>query len=131
MKLLLDTCTFLWLIWDEPVLVEGARELIRDPDNTLYLSPISIWEALIKHQRGRLQVNAREPAWQHFTEQRERHDIRALALDEAALRHLVKLPEIHRDPFDRILICQAIEHGLALITADIQIRQYPIRTVWD
>lgn len=130
MRLLLDTCTFLWLIWDERPLHAAARQLFTDPDNTVYLSAVSIWEASSKHALGKLQVQASEPAWQHFTQQRERHEIEPLPLNEAGVRHVSTLPLIHRDPFDRLLICQAIEHGLTIITPDSEIRRYPIKTFW-
>lgn len=130
MGLLLDTCTFLWLIWDEPPLHDRARALLADPDNTLYLSPVSVWEGCVKHAKGKLVVRAAEPAWQHFTRQRVAHGIEALPLTENDVRHLGALPAVHGDPFDRLLVCQAIEHGLTLVTPDPDIRRYPIRTFW-
>ncbi|MFU8883938.1 MAG: type II toxin-antitoxin system VapC family toxin [Cyanobacteriota bacterium] len=86
--LLLDTCTFLWMV--------------RTP--------------------GDLSAPARE--------ERQRHGILPLALEEEALRHLPKLPDHHRDPFDRMLICQAIEGGLVLVTPDPEIHRYPVRLLW-
>ena len=65
-----------------------------------------------------------------MTRQRARHGIDSLTLDEPALAHLAKLPEVHRDPFDRMLICQAIEHDLLLVTDDEAVRRYPIKTAW-
>lgn len=131
MRLLLDTCVFLWLIWDEPDLVPEMREALSDPDHTLFLSAVSVWEATQKHALGKLTVHAPEGAWTHFVRQRKLHQIEALAVDEAAARHLAALPMLHRDPFDRMLICQAIEHGMTLVTPDQNIRRYPIRTLWD
>ncbi len=61
---------------------------------------------------------------------REEHGIEALALDENSVLHLGLLPPIHSDPFDRMLVCQAIAHGLALMTPDASLRKYPVRTVW-
>ncbi|MEN8220739.1 MAG: type II toxin-antitoxin system VapC family toxin [Pseudomonadota bacterium] len=57
-------------------------------------------------------------------------NIKLRALDEASTLQLHKLPEIHRDPFDRMLVCQAIEHDLIILTPDPMIRQYPVRTIW-
>lgn len=131
MNLLLDTCTFLWLIWDEAPLRAAVREVLSDPSHTPYLSAVSIWEATHKQAIGKLSVTANEPPWQHFVRQRDAHDVLPLALDEAAVRHLPHLPSIHRDPFDRMLICQAIEHGLTVVTPDPAIRRYPIRTLWE
>lgn len=131
MRLLLDTCVFLWLIWDEPELLPEMREVLSDPDHTLFLSAVSVWEATQKHALGKLTVHAQEGAWAHFVRQRKMHQIEALPFDEAAARHLATLPMLHRDPFDRMLICQAIERGMTLVTPDKNIRRYPIRTLWD
>jgi PIN domain nuclease of toxin-antitoxin system len=59
--------------------------------------------------------------------QRERHDIASLSLDEAEIIHLSELPSLHRDPFDRMLICQALEHDMTIVTMDAAIAQYPIK----
>lgn len=130
MNLLLDTCVFLWMIWDEPALTARLRTVLSDPRHELFLSAVSIWEATHKHTLGKLTVHAPEGAWAHFIRQRDAHDIRALAFDEAVVRHLSVVPPLHRDPFDRMLICQAIEHGMTLVTPDRAIQRYPIRTLW-
>lgn len=131
MTLLLDTCTFLWLIWDEAPLGPAMREILGDARNAVFLSAASVWEATSKHRQGKLRLNSDQPAWEHFTRQRELHDIEPLVISEADSRHLARLPDIHRDPFDRLLICQSIEHGLTLVTPDPEIRRYPIKTLWD
>jgi PIN domain nuclease of toxin-antitoxin system len=69
------------------------------------------------------------PAWEFVSAERERDGIESLPLEERALAHLSKLPPVHRDPFDRMLICQAIEHDLMLVTADDAVRQYPVKTL--
>lgn len=130
MRLLLDTCVFLWTIWDEPPLHERARAVLKDRHNELCLSPISVWEAVIKHQLGKLSLRADGPAWTHFVRQRELHGIQTLPVTEAEVQHLSQLPDHHHDPFDRLLICQAIEHGLTILTPDPQIRRYPVKTFW-
>lgn len=130
MSLLLDTCTFLWLIWDEAPLGPAMREILSDARHAAYLSAVSVWEATSKHRLGRLHLNTSEPAWQHFTRQRELHGVQPLAVTETDSRHIANLPDINRDPFDRLLICQAIEHGLTLVTPDPAIRRYPIKTLW-
>ncbi len=131
MNLLLDTCTFLWMIWDEPVIDPRMRERLTDPGNTLFLSTISIWEATSKYAAGRLDIRAKGSAWRHLIEQRAAHEILPLPLDDASVSHVEHLPFHHRDPFDRLLICQAIEHGMALVTPDDHIRRYPVKTLWD
>lgn len=130
MKLLLDTCTFLWMIWDEPPLNTNVRSLLADPANELFVSVVSIWEATSKHRIGKLSLNTNEPAWLHFTRQRQAHGIHGLSLAEADIRHIDALPDIHRDPFDRLLICQSIEQGLIVVTPDAHISRYPIQTFW-
>jgi PIN domain nuclease of toxin-antitoxin system len=127
-KLLLDTHSFLWFISGDERLPAATRDLIRAPEQDVRLSVASVWEIVVKHQIGRLPLPA--DAWSYVTAQRDRHGIDPLPLEEASLAHLPKLPALHRDPFDRILICQAIEHDLLLVTDDELMRQYPMKTVW-
>ena len=128
MNVLLDTCTFLWLILDSPELSDRAQSLIRDPDNDVALSVVSTWEIAVKHGMGRLGLP--KPIDQFVIGMRERHAIQSLELTEEASLQGARLPDLHRDPFDRMLICQAIAHGLVLLTPDKEIRAYPIRTIW-
>lgn len=126
MKLLLDTHIFLWLISGDRQLSSTAASLITDPRNSVYLSVASIWEAVIKNQTGKLPL-PQSPAL-YLARQREAHLIAPLGLDEATLQFLPQLPLLHRDPFDRILICQALQHGLTLVTVDANIRDYAVPT---
>jgi PIN domain nuclease of toxin-antitoxin system len=128
MNILLDTCSFLWLTVDSPELSVAAKDLFRDPSNEVYLSAASNWEIAVKYRLGRLPLPS-SPS-QFVPGQRERHGIETLPLEEAAINHLEKLPDHHRDPFDRILVCQAIEHGLVILTPDKLIRPYPVKVVW-
>ena len=128
MKLLLDTCTFLWIISDDPALSDSARGAYTDPANEIYLSAVSVWEIMIKHTLGRLPLP--EPPYRFIPNQRERHLVEGLPLDEESVLQLDKLPRLHKDPFDRMLVCQAIAHGLVVVTPDEAIRQYPLRTLW-
>lgn len=131
MKLLLDTCTFLWLAQSPEKLPPQVATLLADASNELFLSSVSLWEILVSHMRGRqLPLHVSSSPEQYFVALRKRLDIESLPVYEAATAQLPKLPDIHRDPFDRLLICQAIEHGLTLVTADKHIRRYPIRTLW-
>jgi PIN domain nuclease of toxin-antitoxin system len=126
-KFLLDTCIFLWFISGDKRLSNILRKKICNPGNEVFLSTVSIWECVVKHQLGKLPLP--EPPASYLPEQRKRHHISSLPLDEVSVVRLANLPEIHRDPFDRMLICQAIEHRLTLITVDDFIRSYPIKTV--
>ena len=102
MRLLLDTCTFLWLVDDHPSLSERARDAIVDPANEVYYLP----------------------------RQREAHQIESLPIGEDATLALAKLPVPHRDPFDRILVAQAIIEGCSLVTPDPLIKAYPVPILW-
>lgn len=128
MKLLLDTCTFLWIVADAPAISERARGLFADRSHEVFLSSVSTWEIAVKHAAGRLALP--DPPAEFVPRYREAHGIEPLSLDEKAVLQLGRLPGHHRDPFDRMLICQAIEHGLALLTPDRAIADYPVRTVW-
>jgi PIN domain nuclease of toxin-antitoxin system len=128
MRILLDTCTFLWIIADAPELSTRARELFGDPGNEVFLSSVSTWEISIKHALGRLPLP--EAPERFIPTQREQHGVETLALEESATLHLTRLPQLHKDPFDRMLICQAIIHGMVIITPDELILQYPVRSTW-
>ena len=114
MKCLLDTCTFLWIIAGAKDLSPEASHIFTNPANEIFLSAVSVWELSVKHALGKLPVPGTLDRF--IVEQRERHGIAALPLNERTVLHLHKLPLLHRDPFDRMLICQAIEHDCMLLT---------------
>ena len=128
MRLLLDTCTFLWLIAETARLSAHARELLADPGNEVHLSVVSTWEIALKYSLGRLVLS--EPPQRLISAQRKAHGIESMALEEDAVLQLERLPRLHADPFDRMLICQAILHGSAILTPDPLISQYPVRVLW-
>ena len=128
MRILLDTVTFLWAVTDAPDLSDDARELFVDPGNEIYLSAVSTWEIAVKHSLGKLPLP--EPPERLVPAQRKQHGIEPLSLDEEAVLHLARLPLLHKDPFDRMLVCQAIVHGLVMLTPDKLVNQYPVRTMW-
>lgn len=128
MKLLLDTSAFLWYLTGDTKLPQPVVSAVRSPQNDIWLSAVSLWEILVKHQLGKFPLPA-EPAT-YISRQRERHAIDTLPLEERAIGHLAKLPPRHRDPFDRMLICQAIEHEMLLVTSDARILEYPVKTFW-
>jgi PIN domain nuclease of toxin-antitoxin system len=103
------------------------RDVICDSENEFYLSSVSIWEVIVKHQIGRLPPP--EPPETYLPKQREHHQISSLSLDEGSVAQLAKLPPLHRDPFDRMLICQAIEMDLTIATVDRAVRSYPVNTL--
>jgi PIN domain nuclease of toxin-antitoxin system len=128
MKLLLDTCTFLWIISGSPALSERCRALFASQQNEIYLSPVSVWEIAVKHHLGRLPLPGNPGEF--ITDVRKKHDILELPLVEEAVLHLTRLPDLHKDPFDRMLICQSIFHGFPLLTPDPMVSRYPVRTIW-
>ena len=128
MKLLLDTCVFLWLMMDSKKISPTLREILANPANRRYLSAVSVWEAVVKWQNGKLHL-PKAPV-EFFKETRTRGKVRPLVLEDEAVLQLAKLPKLHNDPFDRMLICQAIENGMTIVTPDELIGQYPIKTLW-
>jgi PIN domain nuclease of toxin-antitoxin system len=128
MNLLLDTCTFLWIATGDESLSTSARKLFVDPANQVFLSAVSVWEIAVKHSLGKLPLP--RPLSVLVPAERQRHQIQPLPLDEATALFCAKLPELHKDPFDRMLVCQAIMAGLTLLTPDPLVSQYPVATVW-
>jgi Uncharacterized protein conserved in bacteria len=127
MKLLLDTHIFLWFISGDSRLTDAMLQSICEPSNEVYLSVVSLWEAITKYNLGRLPLP--QPPEIYLPIQRERHLISSLSLNEASVAQLAKLPLLHRDPFDRMLICQAMEHDLIIVTVDDVIRAYPVKAL--
>ena len=128
MKLLLDTCTFLWVLSGDSQLSPRAADLFRRPDSEVFLSAASAWEIAVKHAAGRLVLPDRPERF--VPERREERGIVALPIDEEAALHASRLPWLHRDPFDRLLVSQAIVHGMTILTPDAIISRYPARTMW-
>ncbi|MCL2524685.1 MAG: type II toxin-antitoxin system VapC family toxin [Betaproteobacteria bacterium] len=131
MKLLLDTCTFLWWIAEHPGMSDKAAQALGNPDNPCWLSVASLWEILVKQRAHRLDIDSGAQAvFDFLCEQCRINQIELLPVLAGDIRHVSQLPDIHHDPFDRLLICQTIENGLTLVTPDRNIQRYPIRTFW-
>jgi len=128
MKLLLDTCTFLWIISDSPRLSRSAASLFLDRNNQRYLSAASAWEIGIKHAIGRLRLPEKPDIF--VPKIRDRSGIASLDIDEESALHAARLPTLHSDPFDRMLVAQAIVHGMTILTPDPHIEQYAARVFW-
>ena len=124
MRILLDTHIFLWFISGDTRLSSALRDAIRDPANEVYLSSVSVWEAIVKYQLGKLPLP--EHPGMYLPKQRDLHQIASLALDESSVVQLTNLPLLHRDPFDRMLICQALQNDLTIATVDTAIRAYSV-----
>ncbi len=121
MKLLLDTHIALWAISDDPRLSEAARTLITAPENEIFVSAASIWEISIKHglTRSNMPISGRE-ALTYFSES----GYRLLAITPEHAASIETLPSLHTDPFDRMLVAQALYEPLRLVTHDTQVAQY-------
>ena len=128
MKFLLDTCTFLWIAGGSEKVPAHVLRLYEKSDNDVYLSAASAWEIAVKYAGKRLGLA--NPPERFVPEQREAHGILSLPIDEESALHMSRLPFLHRDPFDRLLVGQAIVHGLTILTPDPLIAQYPARVIW-
>lgn len=124
MKILLDSHVFLWAITDSPRLTETHREFFLDEGNELHLSVASVWEMLIKVGLGKLPLP--DPAAEYVTKQMEKNRIALLPIRLSHLAELQKLPPLHRDPFDRMLIAQARAEKMRMLSADAQIPEYGV-----
>jgi PIN domain nuclease of toxin-antitoxin system len=128
MNLLLDTCTFLWITLDPSQLSPPALQLFQDPANQVFLSAVSAWEIAVKYGLGRLSLQQSPELF--VPQQRAAHRIAELVVREDEALRVARLPALHKDPFDRMLICQALANGLTIVTPDPLIRQYSIATAW-
>jgi PIN domain nuclease of toxin-antitoxin system len=127
MRILLDTHVFLWFISGNSRIPAKYRQAIQLPANDVYLSVVSMWETSIKQSLGKIQFPSSPGSY--LSRERQRHKIAPLPLQEEAVAHLDRLPTIHRDPFDRVLACQAIEHQLIVATVDAVFSQYPVQVL--
>lgn len=124
MRILLDTHVFLWYIAANPKLPTTFRVAIQNPANEVFLSAASVWEAVIKHALGKLSLPG--PPAVYLPQQRQSHGIASLPVDEDAITHLTALPPLHRDPFDRIILAQSLQHGLTIATVDSDVSAYSV-----
>jgi PIN domain nuclease of toxin-antitoxin system len=128
MRYLLDTCTFLWLLTDAPSLSPRAREIGAHGGVPVSVSVVSTWEILVKHNLGKMPLPQGPSEFLKTALDEFGYDILPLSLQ--ATLHVSKLPDHHCDPFDRMLICQAMTEGMTIVTPDVEIQRYPVLTVW-
>ncbi len=124
MRILIDTHVFLWYVSADPKLPAAYQAAIQDPANDVFLSVASVWEAVIKNRIGKLPLPG--PPAEYLPRQRDAHGIASLPIDEGAMGPLAGFPLIHRDPFDRVLVAQALQHGLTIATVDPDVMAYPV-----
>lgn len=126
--MLLDTHAFLWWVSDSPELSPDAREAIADEDNEPIFSAVSGWEIAIKAGTGRLELPGSPGRF--VNEQLSKNDLEVMPV---YLRHVLgvyELPGHHRDPFDRLLISQALSEGIPILSMDPEISRYPVEVIW-
>ncbi|MHB1421664.1 MAG: type II toxin-antitoxin system VapC family toxin [Gemmataceae bacterium] len=128
MKLLLDTHAFLWLVAGSPNLSMRAQATLADPANELYLSVASIWEPAIKTGSKKLILN--EPLDRFVGKWAVAYQLALLPIQTSHALAVTGLPDHHRDPFDRILIAQALVEGMTLASADAKFNPYSVPILW-
>jgi PIN domain nuclease of toxin-antitoxin system len=126
--LLLDTHTFLWWVDASPRLGRRARAAITDPARRCYFSLASSWEIAIKLSLGKLEIPG--SVEQFVPSQLAQNDFEELPLSFAHVARVARLPFHHRDPFDRLLVAQALEEDLTIVSADPIFRRYGVQVVW-
>ncbi len=128
MKLLLDTHTFIWMDMVSQKLSLPAQKLLQDRSNTLLLSVVSVWEMQIKLQLGKLSLQ--QPIAEMISSQQQVNDIEILPVTLRHVLALQNLPLPHKDPFDRLLIAQAITEQATLLSNDNAFANYSVRCLW-
>lgn len=128
MRLLLDTDVLLWWQLDSPRLSERARSIIADGSNTLLWSAASSWELAIKIGLGRLTLP--EPLANYVPRVLRESRITPLTIEHPHTWLVATLPNLHRDPFDRLLVAQARLERVPLLSADERLDEYGVERVW-
>lgn len=128
LRLLLDTHAFLWWIGDDPRLSRPAREAIADGRNAVFLSAVSAWEMVIKAGLGRLRLPEDLEAF--LAEQLRASGFSPLPVTLTHALAVRQLPDYHKDLFDRMLVAQAIQEGLTLVSGDAEIARCPVPRLW-
>jgi PIN domain nuclease of toxin-antitoxin system len=128
MKLLLDTHALLWFIGNDPQLSAPARQNIENPAHEKFVSAASLWEIVVKLSLEKLKLP--RPFGEVFPQQLEVNGFELLPISCAQLNRLVELPFHHRDPFDRLLIAQAMVDDLTIVTRDPEFSKYPAKVLW-
>lgn len=128
MRYLLDTHAFLWFVLDDKRISTKAKSIIEDSKNEIYFSAASAWEMSIKTKLGRLKLGGNLEAF--IIEQLTANSFGPLTITITHALYTEKLPQIHKDPFDRMMISQSKLENLVLITGDKKIREYKVPIVW-
>lgn len=125
--LLLDTCTLIWLASDPSQLSAGATKAL-EAASELYLSDVCIWEICLKWQAKKIELPSPPRTW--VSDQVRAWHLQRACIEIEHLYRTAELPALHKDPFDRLLVSQALSHGARIVTPDLAIQQYPVTVVW-
>ncbi len=128
MNLLLDSCTLIWLVSAPHLLSPTATRLIDSSRNGLWLSDCTVWEICLKWQAGKLKLPAPPRLW--IQQQQQQWQLESLSIQRVHLFQVSELPLYHRDPYDRLLVAQAIQEGFTILTPDAEIHKYPVSFAW-
>lgn len=128
MRYLFDTHAFLWLATDDPQLTPAARAIFVDNDQECFLSAASVWEMAIKSSLGKLVLAT---SLEQLVRGGLERGLRLLDVTCGQAYLVERLPFHHRDPFDRVLIAQAMHEGMSLVSRDEQLDAYPVTRVWS
>ena len=130
MRLLSDTHSLIWYSLDDSKLSEVGRELMKDSDNEILISPASFWEIAIKFSIGKLTLHRSYEDFVDLCLNRYRFVLLPIEPSHTTLLASMPFPPDHKDPFDRLLIAQAIIEGVSIISIDAAFDAYPVQRVW-
>jgi len=128
MKILLDTHAFLWLVMDDPMLSDTAKKLFLDAENEILLSAVTGFEISVKFSIGKLELS--EPPDKFIQNRVVKNDLNVLPITLPHTLKLADLPFHHRDPFDRLLVAQAIIENVPILTRDPLFSEYDCQVIW-
>lgn len=128
MKFLLDTHTFLWAIGEPGKLSKKVLEIIENSENEIFTSVVNTWEICIKYSIGKLEIK-KDPE-KFIREEIQEANFQILEIKLNHLFPLTKLPDFHKDPFDRLLISQSQTENIPILTNDPLIKKYKVKTIW-
>jgi PIN domain nuclease of toxin-antitoxin system len=128
MRLLLDTCTFIWLAAEPDRLSNRARKAVSDEGNELFLSHASAWEIHLKFLAQKLILPEKPRLW--IAQQLSARQVTDWPIDLEAIHGTADLPAHHKDPFDRMIIAQSLVHDVRIVTPDPVFRRYKVKLLW-
>lgn len=128
MRAILDTHAFIWWVTDDSRLSSTAKTIITNPGNLLFLSAASAWEIVIKVRLGKLTLP--EAPEIYIPSRLKMNRFESLSIQMVHALQVTSLPDLHRDPFDRIIIAQSQVEKMPIVSVDSQIIQYPVDVIW-